>query len=126
MVKIMKSYQLHINVKDDIEIEIGKLGRFKFLRGNYIYTGSAKKNIDARIARHIYKSKDKKLYWHIDFLLNNKNTEITNVEKSDESECILNQKTMGNIIIVGFGSSDCKNGCKSHLKIMHYNNLKLR
>ena len=80
----MKSYQLHINVKDDIEIEIGKLGRFKFLRGNYIYTGSAKKNIDARIARHIYKSKDKKLYWHIDFLLNSASFELKKYLYSNE------------------------------------------
>lgn len=127
----MKSYQLHINIKKDIEIDVGKFGRFKFPKGNYIYTGSAKQNIDRRIARHKSKSKDKKLHWHIDFLLNNENAKITKVEKSDDAECILNQKTAGDIIVVGFGSSDCKHGCRSHLKIiknsaLYYSDLKLR
>ena len=112
----MRSYQLHINLKNNIEIEIGKLGIFTFPMGNYIYTGSAKKNIDARIDRH--KSKDKTLFWHIDFLLNDENAKITEVEKFAEEECTLNQKASGEIIVAGFGSADCKNGCKSHLKYL--------
>lgn len=113
---MMQSYQLHIHLNKNIEIEIGKLGKFTFPMGNYIYTGSAKKNIDARIERH--KSKDKKMHWHIDFLLNNENSRITEVQKFAEEECILNQKASGEIIVTGFGSSDCKNGCKSHLKYL--------
>jgi len=112
----MQSYQLHIHLNKNIEIEIGKLGKFIFPMGNYIYTGSAKKNIDARIERH--KSSDKKMHWHIDFLLNNKNAKITEVQKFDEEECALNQKASGEIVIAGFGSSDCKNKCKSHLKYL--------
>jgi len=112
----MQSYQLHINLKDNAEIEIGKLGIFTFPMGNYIYTGSAKKNIDARIERH--KSKDKKIHWHIDFLLNNENAKITEVQQFDIEECVLNQKATGEIIVTGFGSSDYKNGCKSHLKYL--------
>lgn len=114
----MQSYQLHIHIKDNIEIKIGKLGRFNFPMGHYIYTGSAKKNIDARIKRHQSNSPDKKLHWHIDYLLNNKNAQITNVTKSSVEECILNQETCGEIIVAGFGSSDCKNKCKSHLKYL--------
>jgi Uri superfamily endonuclease len=56
----MQSYQLYTNLSANIEIVIGKLGKFTFPMGNYIYTGSAKKNIDARIERH--KSKDKKMH----------------------------------------------------------------
>jgi Uri superfamily endonuclease len=82
------------------------------------YTGSAKKNIDARIERHKSSSPDKKLHWHIDFLLNDKNSKIIEVQKFDEEECILNQKATGEIIVAGFGSSDCKSGCKSHLKYL--------
>ena len=114
----MQSYQLHINIKNNIEIQIGKLGKFTFPRGHYIYTGSAKKNIDERIKRHQSNSPDKKLHWHIDFLLNDKNAKITEVQKFDKEECILNQETCGEIIIAGFGSSDCKNKCKSHLKYL--------
>ena len=112
----MQSYQLHINLSANIEIVIGKLGKFTFPMGNYIYTCSAKKNIDTRIERH--KSRDKKMHWHIDFLLNNKNAKITEVQKFDEEECALNQKASGEIVIAGFGSSDCKNKCKSHLKYL--------
>lgn len=127
----MKSYQLYINVKNSVEIKIGKLGSFRFPKGNYIYTGSARKNIDSRITRHRNKSTDKKLHWHIDFLLNNENAKITKVEKSNDAECILNQETNGDVIVDGFGSSDCKNGCRSHLKIiknsaLYYSDLKLR
>ena len=114
----MQSYQLHIHLNENIEIEIGKLGKFTFPMGNYIYTGSAKKNIDERIKRHQSSSSDKKLHWHIDYLLNDKNAKITEVQKFDKEECALNQKTCGEIIIAGFGSSDCKNKCKSHLKYL--------
>lgn len=114
----MQSYQLHIHLNKNIEIEIGKLGKFTFPMGNYIYTGSAKKNIDERIKRHQSNSPDKKLHWHIDFLLNDENTKITEVQKFDDGECTLNQKASGEIIVAGFGSSDCKSGCKSHLKYL--------
>ena len=72
----MQSYQLHIHLNKNIEIEIGKLGKFTFPMGNYVYTGSAKKNIDERIKRHKSNSSDKKLYWHVDYLLNDKNAKI--------------------------------------------------
>lgn len=112
----MQTYQLFIHLKKDIEIAVGKFGKCKFEKGNYIYTGSAKKNIDSRIARH--KSKDKKLHWHIDYFLNNENTQITKVKKFQTEECILNQKTKGRVVIKGFGSSDCKSKCGSHLKLL--------
>ncbi len=114
----MISYQLHINIKNNIEIEVGKLGRFTFPRGHYIYTGSASRHIDERIKRHQSKSPDKKLHWHIDYLLNDKNAKITEAHKFEAEECILNQETCGEIIVPGFGSSDCKNKCKSHLKYL--------
>jgi len=114
----MQSYQLHIHLNKNIEIQIGKLGKFTFPMGNYIYTGSAKKNIDERIKRHQSNSSDKKLHWHIDYLLNDKNSKITEVQKFDIEECTLNQKATGEIIVTGFGSSDCKNKCKSHLKYL--------
>lgn len=112
----MQSYQLHIDVSKNITIEIGKFGRFDFPSGKYIYTGSAKKNIDSRINRHLSQDHNKKLHWHIDYLLNSKNVKITRVEKFNETECSLNQKTQGKILIKNFGSTDCKAKCQSHLK----------
>lgn len=111
----MQSYQLHINIKDNTEISIGKFGKFIFPKGDYIYTGSAKKNIGGRIQRHQSNFPDKKLHWHIDYLLNDKNAKITKTEKFSDEECELNKRTCGEIIIAGFGSSDCQNKCKSHV-----------
>ena len=112
----MQSYQLFINVTKEINLKVGKLGKFIFPVGSYVYTGSAKKNIDKRIERHL--SKKKNLHWHIDYLLNNDAVQIINTKKSQITECSLNKKTKGTIIINGFGSSDCNLSCKSHLKYM--------
>ncbi len=110
----MQSYQLFINVTKEINLKVGKLGTFIFPVGYYVYTGSAKKNIDERIKRHL--SKKKNLHWHIDYLLNNDAVHIIDIKKSEMTECSLNKKTKGTIIIDGFGSSDCNFCCKSHLK----------
>ena len=110
----MHSYQLYIKLDKTIKLQIGKLGKFTFPKGDYIYTGSAKKNINTRIKRHL--SKYKKNHWHIDYLLENKHVKILKFLKSTCSECILNQSTIGEIFIKGFGSSDCRQNCKSHLK----------
>jgi len=112
----LQSYQLFINVTKEINLKVGKLGKFIFPVGSYVYTGSAKKNIDKRIERHF--SKKKNLHWHIDYLLNNDAVQIINTKKSQITECSLNKKTKGTIIINGFGSSDCNLSCKSHLKYM--------
>ena len=74
----MQSYQLLIKVTKDIDLKVGKLGRFIFPVGSYVYTGSAKTNIDKRIERHL--SKEKKLHWHIDYLLNNDAVKIIDIK----------------------------------------------
>ena len=109
-------YQLHISLSDTETVDVGRLGRYSFLKGDYIYTGSAKRGLIARIDRH--KRNDKKLHWHIDYLLGAKSAKITKVELFDYSsdgECALNNSIEGKHIVNGFGSSDCRNGCKSHL-----------
>jgi len=116
----MKSYQLHIHLSEATAIKIGKLGVFLFPQGSYIYTGSAKKNMDARIQRHL--RKQKKLKWHIDYLTSHPNVKITRVNLFDEDECLLNQRTSGQILIPRFGASDCKHDCESHLKYLGVNN----
>ena len=112
----MQSYQLFIHLSHNLEIQIGKLGLFTFPKGTYVYTGSAKRNLNQRITRHFLK--DKNLYWHIDYLLANEHTEIIEVTKSEVSECNLNAGEKGEIIVKGFGSSDCGKNCKSHLKFI--------
>lgn len=109
-------YCLLINIARDINVKIGALGNMNFEKGGYAYTGSAQNNIEKRVARHL--SKDKKLKWHIDYLLNNKNVKISKVLYKEtgrkEEECETARELMKHSkIIKGFGCSDCS--CSSHL-----------
>ena len=68
-----------------------------------------------RIKRHL--SQEKKLHWHIDYLLKNKNTEIEEVLfniSNNKIECKLAKKiSEKGMEIPKFGCSDCE--CNSHL-----------
>lgn len=95
---------------------IGRLGEFDFPAGDYVYTGSARRNLEARIARHL--RRDKRLRWHIDYLLAAPGVTVGEVRRSDVAECVLNQATAGRVPVPGFGASDCRQGCGSHLKFL--------
>jgi Uri superfamily endonuclease len=58
------------------------------------------------------------LRWHIDYLLAAPGVAIAEEVRSDADECTLNQATAGDIPAPGFGASDCKHGCGSHLKYL--------
>ncbi|MFQ6031477.1 MAG: DUF123 domain-containing protein [Candidatus Zixiibacteriota bacterium] len=60
-------YQLLIYLPKNAWIIIGKRGKFRFPKGYYIYTGSARNGLEKRIKRHL--NKKKKHFWHIDYLL---------------------------------------------------------
>ena len=111
-----QTYQLIIQVKKNVIIDVGKLGRFHFPTGFYIYTGSAKRGMQNRLARHL--SKKKKLRWHIDYLLAAAEVEITRVRISTLNECQLVADSGGAVVVSGFGSSDCRQGCGSHLRLV--------
>ncbi|MGB0712473.1 MAG: GIY-YIG nuclease family protein [Gammaproteobacteria bacterium] len=108
------SYQLHIELSADVEIQVGRLGRFPFPSGRYVYTGSAKRNLEARVARHL--RKDKPLRWHIDYLLARPEARVVRVERSHTEECAWNQAVAGVAAAPGFGASDCRAGCGAHLR----------
>ena len=110
------SYQLAIVLTAPVNLAIGKLGRFDFPAGRYVYTGSARRNLEARIERHL--RRDKKLHWHIDYLTTAAEATVVNVDRFTQTECGLNQQTAGTILIPGFGASDCHAGCGSHLKYL--------
>lgn len=110
------TYQLHIRIASGSSICVGRLGGGYFPAGCYIYTGSARRNLVARIRRHL--SAHKTLRWHIDYLLNTAGVSIAAVELSEQPECVLNQSTDGEIIMPGFGASDCRAHCGSHLKYL--------
>jgi len=107
------SYIILIELKQDKNIEIGKLGEIFFKKGHYLYIGSALNGLEQRITRHL--KDDKKLHWHIDYLL--KNAEIIDIyyKKSIiREECEISEKLNEHFpSVTGFGCSDCR--CKSHL-----------
>ncbi|MGE5465801.1 MAG: GIY-YIG nuclease family protein [Ignavibacteria bacterium] len=108
------SYQLRIVVGRALRLQVGRLGRFDFPAGTYVYTGSAKRNLEARIARHL--RREKTLRWHIDYLLAAPGVSVVEVQRSRRHECRWNRATRGEILAPGFGASDCAAGCGSHLK----------
>jgi len=108
------TYQLVITIANPVCVAVGALGVFRFPAGRYVYTGSARRNLQARIDRHL--SSAKCLRWHIDYLLNAPGVRVTDVRRFDEPECRVNQRTAGEITVPRFGASDCGAGCGSHLK----------
>lgn len=108
------TYQLVIAVSRPVTVVVGRLGTFRFSPGTYVYTGSAKRHLEARIARHL--RADKPLRWHIDYLLAAPGVAVVEVHRFAQAECRLNQSVAGIVAVPGFGASDCRAGCGSHLK----------
>ena len=111
-----RTYQLRITVCAPVRVTVGRLGCFDFPAGDYCYTGSAVRNIEARIRRH--QSKLKKMHWHIDYLLAAPGVVLREVLRHAAPECEVNRQVAGKIPVRGFGASDCRAGCISHLKLL--------
>jgi Uri superfamily endonuclease len=109
-----RTYQLLIEVATPVRVCVGRLGTFDFPAGLYSYTGSALRNFEARVERH--RSASKKMHWHIDYLLAAPGVKVREVRRHGDAECVVNQRIFGEIPVRGFGASDCRAGCCSHLK----------
>jgi Uri superfamily endonuclease len=108
-------YVLIIQVDKHTGVTVGALGKLTFEKGLYAYVGSAQANLEQRIKRHL--AKEKRLFWHIDYLLKDSVARIVKVlyKQADRiEECNL-AKAIGEKgeSVDGFGCSDCS--CKSHL-----------
>jgi Uri superfamily endonuclease len=108
-------YVLVIEISKPISVNAGSLGLLPLQSGLYAYVGSAQNNLELRVKRH--QSREKKLFWHIDYLLNDEAAKVIDVyytpgDKLKECKIalILNENAAP---ICGFGCSDCQ--CKSHL-----------
>ncbi|MCC7572073.1 MAG: GIY-YIG nuclease family protein [Candidatus Methanofastidiosum sp.] len=110
-------YSLILILENDQYIEIGKLGNFLFKKGYYVYNGSALGGF-GRVRYHLNKNKLKR--WHIDYLLDKAKIikiitcEINKNLEHDVSKGMSDKKD-AEILVPGFGSSDCSKGCASHL-----------
>ncbi len=117
------SYILVIFIQKNIELIIGTLGNIVFKKGYYLYVGSAMGNSGSatlinRVKRHLSFSKNKKIYWHIDYLLNSENTSLCSlylIPSPQNLECLIASELLkiSEDYVNNFGSSDCN--CKSHL-----------
>ncbi len=115
-------YFLLLRLEVPARLNIGSLGRFSFPAGWYVYTGSAQRNLHARLERHF--APRKKRRWHIDYLTsaavaNPVGAVMFNGKTAEEGECVLNRLIGALLGLVqftpGFGASDCTNGCGAHL-----------
>lgn len=110
-------YCLIIHMTKSDKLKIGNMYEEskKFKKGWYVYIGSAMNSLIPRIKRHL--NDDKKMHWHIDYLLQSNNAII-----KDVLFCIVDEKIECELAkeiapygeeIANFGCSDCN--CNSHL-----------
>ncbi|MHA1419516.1 MAG: GIY-YIG nuclease family protein [Candidatus Heimdallarchaeaceae archaeon] len=113
------TYLLFIKVIEPVEITI-KGKSFFLSEGHYFYIGSAfgAGGLSSRLHRHLRRNKKK--HWHIDQLTMSMKCEILGIGVfvGQNIECSISKKIaklLSSQAIIGFGNSDCKNRCKSHL-----------
>lgn len=114
------TYALLLRTHEPVGLQVGKLGSFRLSAGTYVYVGSAlgSGGIRARVSRHLRDSR--RTHWHLDALLHKCVMEgVCWTIAGDRLECTW-VRSLLNLPgafapITGFGSSDCSNGCPSHL-----------
>jgi Uri superfamily endonuclease len=112
-IKASADYVLLLYYDEDMEVEVGALGRILMKKGTYAYCGSAKAGLKGRIKRHL--STPVKKRWHIDYIasVSGKRAVHWN-EHEPDGECrAADHLARTNESVPGFGCSDCK--CGSHL-----------
>ena len=107
------SYVLLMHFPEEQTIAVGSLSPFRFPRGHYAYVGSALGGFRSRLNRHL--RNEKKLHWHIDYLLNYASLDaIITCETEERTECAIARTLARQFSSVPrFGASDCR--CRSHL-----------
>jgi Uri superfamily endonuclease len=88
--------------------------------GTYVYVGSARRCLRARVERHFRRQKPKR--WHIDELTTRPHATVVAavlLPNATMTECELNMTVgrllRGSIPAPGFGASDCRARCPGHL-----------
>jgi Uri superfamily endonuclease/ADP-ribose pyrophosphatase YjhB (NUDIX family) len=121
------AYALILNLSREEEIVVGRLGRFEFPAGWYVYLGSARGpgGLAARLARH--RRSAKSLHWHVDYLrAQARPVGAWYVVGDERKECswaeALSSLEGASLPAEGFGASDCH--CPAHL--VHFKRLPTR
>jgi len=110
------AYQLYLWLARPCHLAAGALPARWLAAGWYVYTGSARRGLAARVRRHL--SRDKRRRWHIDWLLERPQASVEWVALPLGRECALNRAIGGTAAVRGFGASDCRAGCGSHLRAL--------
>jgi len=115
------AYLLHLELLSTVRLRVGSLGDFLLVPGRYVYVGSARRGIGARIERHRRLALEKvgKTHWHIDYLLVRRELRWIRAESfPNTAECVLSRRIASRngviIPIPRFGASDCRRGCGAH------------
>ncbi|MFW6214799.1 MAG: DNA/RNA nuclease SfsA [Alkalispirochaetaceae bacterium] len=107
-------YMVVLELDSERNISVAGLGIHSFSPGYYIYVGSGKKNLSARVARHL--GRRKRMHWHFDYLrAEGGKARGYPIYTDCDLECDL-ASDLGTIYtapVARFGSSDCS--CRSHL-----------
>ncbi len=109
-------YLLGLELAEARRLTIGSLGQIAFRGDWYVYAGSAKNGLAARLRRHERRVRGKAPFWHIDFLrAAARQVRPFPIRTRLDLECRL----AGDVAeiaageVPGFGCTDC--GCPSHL-----------
>jgi len=110
------TYVLVVTLDKSARFSAGRLPETEFRPGTYLYIGRARKGLRGRLNRHI--TKNKKVYWHIDHLLQRAQIEQIWIKNNFFEECRTAEKINAfldrdSTRINRFGSSDCR--CSGHL-----------
>lgn len=118
-------YLLVLYLDAERMIRIGEKGDVFFKKGYYVYVGSAKRNLDQRLARH--QRLRKKMHWHIDYIRQQcQFIQAIPIRTSSDLEHTLAAavKRIADWTIPGIGCTDCD--CESHVFGFADNPLRLR
>jgi len=109
-------YLLVLKLDRPQQIKIGRWPSTSFKAGYYLYIGRAKRGLQARICRHLKKTK--KIFWHIDYLTRYAPIIKILIKPGAFDECAAARR-LKNLLINSaiplrrFGASDCR--CQGHL-----------
>ncbi len=128
------AYLIYLRLKHNLRLNVGSLKNVVLSAGQYVYVGSARRGIAARLARHRRLAKEKvgKPHWHVDYLLLHSHVEwVGHQEFPHRHECQISKLIASRpdvtVPIARFGATDCRFGCRSHLyrlkgkgRMIHY------
>jgi Uri superfamily endonuclease len=122
------AYALLLCLPEPLEMQPGRLGRFLFPPGDYVYTGSAcgPGGLRSRLGRHIRGGA--RQHWHIDYLrpaaafagaVYTVFSDLKDPAFILSPECrwsqVLSARPGAAVPIPGFGAADCRSRCPAHL-----------